>query len=254
MANCVHCLWDRLWNLLQCESLWHSLRTLAPHLGSGQIQYDVGIMEVPSVSGPLTLYCSHCSCIPPPCTAAMLVSAVPPQPRDHPGLPHSQAGNETRPSVIDKIICSRHCQLIITSPEYLWVSRVFSSSSEPEACLGHHHPGPALNLKGMPQIFVVGQCYQVVQDHINLQTHPMRTPVVLQAPLLPHLSQVGEVVAILPFPPPGPEECRNWTPLMDELTAPEVQKNWVRPLPLYEELHLQFLPTSFELVEPLHTS
>ena len=63
-------------------------------------------------------------------------------------------------------------------------------------------------------------------------------------------------LASLPFQLPGPEQCQNWTPPMDEPTSPEVQKNWVLPLPPYMELpyHLQFLPTSFELVEPLHTS
>ena len=35
MASCLHCLRGRLWNFLQCDSLWCSSRTLAPHLGSG---------------------------------------------------------------------------------------------------------------------------------------------------------------------------------------------------------------------------
>ena len=125
-----------------------------------------------------------------------------------------------------------------------------------EACPGHHHPGPALSLKGMPLIIVVGQCYQLVQDHQSPQTHPRRNPIVLQVPLLPHLSRAGEVVAILTFLLLGPEECWNQSAPMDESTTPEVHSNWVLPLTPYEELshHLQFLPTIFELVEPLHTS
>ena len=252
-ASCRHCAHERLWHFHQWDSRWWFSHTLSPHFRIGHrysttfgscrlCQWSSSSIFVPLWPQPSALHGSHT--------------------RLHPDITMSSAFPSYTALNWDSSICnkwnhmfSRYCQLIITSPECL---SGFQRSSLPPQGQRHVQVTAIQDL-----LWIWKRCLKSLWWVSGISW--FRTTKILKLVqgepklcsrflcyLICHRQE--RLLVILPFTQPGKEKCRSRTAPMDESTSPEVQKHWVLPLPPYEELphNLQFLPTRFRLVEPLH--